>query len=252
MKTTIIGLIGSIGIIAVIIATKQDLEYFWNWQALLLTLGGTIAATITYFSAQALKFSLDVIGKLVSKKRKNPYNLVELIVKISKATRSKDMLEILEENEFNDNQFLKKGLILVADNVDALHIKEILTRQSQALTAQYRIAERVFAVSGSFAPMFGMLGTVMGLIAMLGRIQTPDMIPPAMGLALVTTMYGLILAVAFFIPISGKIRDINHFETDYRELAIEGILAIYSQDSPMIIRERLMSFLKPWNVKYEK
>jgi chemotaxis protein MotA len=161
-------------------------------------------------------------------------------------------LEILDDTELNNNQFLKKGLILVADNVDALHIKEILTRQSQALTAQYRIAERVFAVSGSFAPMFGMLGTVMGLIAMLGKIQTPDMIPPAMGLALVTTMYGLILAVTLFIPISGKIRDVNHFETDYRELIIEGILAINSNENPLIIKERLMSFLKPWKVKYEK
>ena len=252
MRTTIIGLLCSIAIVALAIITQQDASKFLNWKALLITLGGTIAATLTYFSGPALDFTSNVLAKMFHRKKLIGYTLIESIVDISKEIHFSDMLEIINRKDVQDNDFLRKGLGLIADEVPPTHVREILVRQSQAITAQYRVTERVFAVAGSFAPMFGMIGTIMGLIAMLGEITSPEAILPAMGLALVTTLYGLLLSAIFFIPFSGKIRDLNHFETNYRSLIIEGVLAIQAHENPHVIYEKLISYLNPWETKDEK
>jgi chemotaxis protein MotA len=251
MITTILGLLCSIAIIMLAIVTQSDPAQFLNWKAMLITLGGTIAATLTYFSSPALDFTTNVLLKMFKRKEVIGYKLIEIIVDISKEIHFKDMLEIMNREDIKDLEFLKKGLGLIADDVPPKHLKEILVRQSRAITSQYRVTERVFAVAGGFAPMFGMIGTILGLIAMLGKISTPEAILPAMGIALVTTLYGLLLSAIFFIPFSGKIRDLNHFETNYRNLMIEGILAIQAKENPHVIYEKLISYLNPWELKDE-
>jgi len=84
------------------------------------------------------------------------------------------------------------------------------------------------------------------------KINDPQEIPYSMGLALITTMYGLILSATFFIPISGKIRDMNHIQTNHRALIIEGVMAIYQKEKAHIVNERLLSYLNPWDLKYEE
>jgi len=252
MKTTILGLFLSLFIILLVILSKQNVSLFISWQSLAITLGGTLAATVTYFSAEALDFTTDVLVKLFKRKEINPMELVKIIVKTAQDIHYKDILDLIENEEIAKAPFFRKGLILIADDVNPTYIKQILIRHSQAITAQYRIAERVFAVSGSFAPMFGMLGTVIGLISMLTKINDPQEIPYSMGLALITTMYGLILSATFFIPISGKIRDMNHIQTNHRALIIEGVMAIYQKENTHIVNERLLSYLNPWDLKYEE
>jgi len=122
-------------------------------------------------------------------------------------------------------------------------IRDILVRDSRTSIEKHRLAERVFRIAGSFAPMFGMMGTVIGLIGMLNRINDPSSIPAAMGLALVTTLYGLILSALIFKPISGKIRDKSHMDTRIREIIIDGVISLHDIENSQLLREKLNGYL---------
>ncbi|MEA3499747.1 MAG: MotA/TolQ/ExbB proton channel family protein [Candidatus Marinimicrobia bacterium] len=243
MFTTIIGLICGVGVImtAVFIHDSSSI-IFTNLPAALITIGGTISASMIYFSPLAMKDAFFSFLEIFKFKRNKMENIIDVLLEIDKKFHHTEMITILDSGIIQENPFLAKGLTLVADNVEPEEIKGILTRYSNSLTTQKKIAERVFSVSGSFAPMFGMAGTVIGLISMLSKIDNPSAIPAAMGLALITTLYGLILAALFFIPISGKIRDNNHQETRIRKVMIEGVLAIQKRENAEVLRERLNCF----------
>ena len=240
MKISIIfGLILGFGIILLTVFSNQNTSYYLNWSALAITLGGTLAAIIIYFSPNALRLAFAGFFKLFSEKVYLPNEVVNLIVDISKEAHNTSFKNIIKMESVNKMPFLKKGLTLVADGTDTNHLEEIMLRESKTITERGIVAERVFRMAGSFAPMFGMMGTVIGLIAMLHRVENPSAIPAAMGLALVTTLYGLILSALVFKPISGKIRDKNQIDSRIREIIIEGVLSIRRGENSQITKERL-------------
>ncbi len=244
MKSSIIiGFILGFGIILVIILTKEDVGYFFNPSALAITLGGTIAALIIYFSPHALKEAIKSFFNIFSEKQYSPPRIVDLVVDVNKSIRKTSYRNILNFDQVRSVPFLVKGLSLIVDGVSSNNLEEIMIRDSRSMYEGNRIAERVFGIAGSFAPMFGMMGTVIGLIAMLHRIDNPAAIPAAMGLALVTTLYGLILSALVFKPISGKIRDKNMTDSRVRDIIIEGVLSIQRGENSQITKERLIGFL---------
>jgi chemotaxis protein MotA len=118
-----------------------------------------------------------------------------------------------------------------------------LIQESISITERNSLGEQVFKTGGSLAPQFGMMGTIIGLIAMLNRVEDPASIPAAMGLALVTTLYGLLMSALFFKPAAGKIRLKNQINTKVRELIIQGVLSIQKEDNPQITKEKLSIYL---------
>lgn len=246
MITTIIGLLGGILVIALSTILTDSGTIFLSFPAALITLGGTISACLIYFSSSAINNAFYAFLEMFQNRRNNVNNAIENVVKISKELHYADMIEILHSDEVVNNNILHKGLTLVADSEKPEDIKDIMISYSNSLTAQKRIAEKVFSIAGSFAPMFGMIGTVKGLVSMLSKIDDPSAIPAAMGLALITTLYGLILSSLFFIPISGQIREINHQDSRIRQIYIEGILAIQRGDNSRILEERLTNYLLIW------
>ncbi len=243
MVTTVIGLICGIGIIMMSIILNDSYNIiFTNIPAALITIGGTASASLIYFSFSAIKDAFFSFLEIFKFKRNKMGGIIDTLLEIDKKFHHTEMINILDSESVQENSFLAKGLTLVADNVEPEEIKRILVRYSNSLTTQKKNAERVFSVSGSLAPMFGMAGTVIGLISMLSKINDPSAIPAAMGLALITTLYGLILAALFFIPISGKIRNINYQETRIRKIMIEGVLSIQKRENVQVLRERLNCF----------
>ena len=252
MFTTIFGLIcGTAVIVLSILMNNSSGMVFLNIPAAMITVGGTVSASMIYFSAYAMKNAFHSFFEVFKYKRSNMVKTIENIVAISKEAHYTEIMDILHSDLVMEDPFLKKGLTLVADAVEPIEIKRILVRYSNSITAQKRIAERVFAVSGSFAPMFGMTGTVIGLISMLSKISDPAAIPAAMGLALITTLYGLIISALFLIPISGQIRDINHQESRVRQIIIEGVLSIQKNENSQILNERLNGFIIDWKIEKE-
>ncbi len=242
--STIIGFLLGFFILGFAIFTKEDVHFYLSWPSLAITLGGTIAATIIYFTPKALFYALKATVKIFTDRQHDPKKVMELLVDINKRSRTTTYSTILKSAAVKRIPFLEKALTLVADGVERRKIEDILHRENRSLTERDRIAERVYSIAGSFAPMFGMMGTVIGLIAMLNRVENPEKIPAAMGLALVTTLYGLILSALFFKPLSGKIRDKNNIDTNVRDIIIEGILSIQERENPQITKERLLGYVK--------
>ncbi len=245
MRTTIIlGLVCGFGLIYAVMFMDNSIPYFLNHSALIVVLGGTISAMMIYFSPYALRCALSVFYRLLTEKQVDRGNLINLIIVLSKKARRSGFIDLYSSAKDLGIPFLEKGLRLLADGVDENELFDILSRESDTTFTEHRTAERFFRVAGSFSPLFGILGTVMGLIAMLNNITNPAAIPAAMGMALVTTFYGIAFSALFFKPISGKIKDKNNTENQKRKIIVEGILAIYRGENSQKTKERLMTYLQ--------
>ncbi len=242
-STTIFGLLLGFGTISLIIKMDGSFYFFTNWEAFAVVFIGTISAMIVYFSPTALKHAFRTFFKLLTERQISNENLIELIVYMSRKARSVGFIDLYQSSRDLGIPFLEKGLMLLADGIDIESVQEILLQDSQTIYIEHKVAERFFRTAGSFSPLFGILGTVMGLISMLNNIQNPAAIPGAMGLALVTTFYGLILSALFFKPISGKIKDKNETERQKRKIIIEGVIAIQQGENSQRTKEKLTSFV---------
>ena len=244
MKSSlIIGLILGIIIIVFVISLNENVNVFINYSGLLITLGGTICAILIYFSYSDINHAFKAFVKIISEKDYSEKEIINSLVEINNDAKKKGVNNITNFESYTKFPFLIKGLNLVADNMDPAFIRDVMLRENRGITRKHNIAENVYYVAGSISPMFGMMGTVIGLIAMLNRVQKPEEIPAAMGFALVTTLYGLILAALIFKPVSGKIGVRNLRNTRLRLLVLEGILSIQRGDTNLILKERLHGFL---------
>jgi len=244
MKSSlIIGLIVGLAIIVFVIYLNEDVSLFLNYSGLLITIGGTLCAILIYFSYSDIKHAFSSLGQIISEKDYSEQEIIDSLIEINNEARKNGVNNITNVETYTNFPFLIEGMSLVADNMDPSFIRDVMLRENRGLTRKDNIGENVFYIAGSLSPMFGMMGTVIGLIAMLNKVQKPEEIPAAMGLALVTTLYGLILAAVIFKPISGKIGIRNLRNTRLRLLALEGILSIQRGDSNMILKERLHGFL---------
>lgn len=244
MKSSLIfGLVVGLAIIVYVIYLNEDVSLFLNYSGLLITIGGTLCAILIYFSYSDIKHAFSSLGQIISEKDYKEQEIIDSLIEINNEARKNGVNNITNVETYTNFPFLIEGMSLVADNMDPTFIRDVMLRENRGLTRKHNIGENVFYIAGSLSPMFGMMGTVIGLIAMLNKVQKPEEIPAAMGLALVTTLYGLIMAALIFKPISGKIGIRNLRNTRLRLLVLEGILSIQRGDSNMILKERLHGFL---------
>lgn len=241
--SVIIGLFFGFGLIILVIFLTQQPGLYVNLGALAITLGGTLAALIIYFSPMALQKAYISFRNIFRYKQYYPSDMLDLVVNTCRRSHKMSIKELLEDPSIQGIPFFHKAINLVADGVEGEDINYILQRENRTITERNIIAERVFRIAGSFSPMFGMMGTVIGLISMLHQVKDPAAIPAAMGLALVTTLYGLILSALVFKPISGKIRDKNQIDTRVRDIIIVGVLAIRAGENSQILKEKLLGYI---------
>jgi len=241
-STTLLGLLLGFGTIYLVISADGSITYFANWEAFVIVTIGTISALTIYFTPYALATAFKIFFRLLTERQISDANLVELMVYLSRKARRVGFIELFQTTKGIGIPFLEKGLMLLADGMEKDSIEEILEQESETIYAEHKIAERFFRTGGSFSPLFGILGTVMGLISMLHNIQNPQAIPAAMGLALVTTFYGLIFSALFFKPIAGKINNKNESEYQKRKIIIEAVLSIQRGENSQRIKERLVTF----------
>jgi chemotaxis protein MotA len=143
------------------------------------------------------------------------------------------------------NPFMAKGIGMLVDGTPPDLIKKSLTKDIQAMRNRHRGGADIFSAWGEIAPAMGMIGTLIGLVQMLANMSDPKAIGPAMAIALLTTMYGAILANVFCLPISQKLRNQSDLETANCELIIEAIFFIQNGGNPRILTDFLSSFLSP-------
>jgi chemotaxis protein MotA len=171
--------------------------------------------------------------------------LISNLADMATRARKEGLLSLQASTDDVDDPFYKAGLQLVIDGQEADTIEQILTTELQYLEERHKVGAELMKAMGTFAPAFGMIGTIIGLIQMLGSMEDPSSIGPSMAIALVTTFYGALLANAVFLPMATKLQTLSSFEVQNKTLIMEGLLSIHAGDNPRILRQKLSSFVSP-------
>lgn len=171
--------------------------------------------------------------------------IIAKFVEFATKARRDGLLALESDVEALEEPFFKKGLQLVVDGTDPALIRSILETELASMEGRHTNGIKIFVNIATLAPAFGMIGTLIGLINMLAHMDDPATIGPSMSVALITTMYGSIIANLFMNPISYKLATRSAQEVAMKELILEGVLSIQSGDNPRVIEERLKAFLSP-------
>ncbi len=167
------------------------------------------------------------------------------MVEYANIARREGLLSLEEKLEELEEPFLSKGIRLIIDGFPQETVKNILAIELEYMEQRHGTGKGILDAMGNFAPAFGMIGTLIGLVAMLQTLDDPSQIGGGMATALLTTFYGALFANLFFIPLAGKLDTRNREETLLREIMIEGLLSIQAGDRPQLVAEKLKSFVAP-------
>lgn len=223
------------------IADGGDVGIFWNMPSVLIVVGGSCAAVVLNYSAGRLGWALIHAVRLARQKLPDPHDLVDQLYLMAITARRSGLLK-LEEGIPEHDQFLAKAVQMLVDGVDRASMTKMLRTELDQNLERSADSQAIFRSWGSYAPAFGMVGTLIGLINMLNTLSSPDTIGPAMAVALVTTLYGALLANLLFLPLAGKIAEMSSKDFLHQQMVIEGIGDIQKGVNPRIIEERLRLF----------
>ena len=239
---TLIGLLAGILIIVMAMIVGSSIGIFINIPGILIVMGGTAAATLMKFSLKDFIYALKVGFKLSFFDNANePQALIERIMDLADKARKGGLL-VLEEEQI-DNPFLKRGVQLGVDGYDPELVKKLLQNEMDYAVERQELSQGIFKGIGDAAPAFGMVGTLVGLVQMLSNMSDPSSIGPAMAVALLTTLYGAIIANLIAIPIADKIGLRTAEVMKVKGLLIAGVGGILDGDSPRIIEDVMKSYL---------
>lgn len=244
--TTVIGLILGFGLVGFSIATGEGgIVVFLHGPSMMIVFGGTLAVTMINFPMGEMKGLIKVVLRTLLFKLPSPTDEIERVIEYANLARKEGLLAL--ENKLNevDDAFFHKGVQLVIDGFPAETVRDIMELEAEWQRQRHANGKKMMDALGSFAPAFGMIGTLVGLVQMLQNLSDPSKIGGGMATALLTTLYGAMAANMAFIPMAGKLDQRAKEEALLRDLMIEGIVAIQSGDGPQLIKEKLKSFLPP-------
>lgn len=246
---TLAGLIAGIAFIITGIRLNGDIANFYDLPSIMITLGGTFAATLISYPLKTVGNVFKISRNAFFTKEDDPNEIIEKIINLANIARREGLLALEEAAHELDDDYLEKGILLIVDGTDPELVKNIMETELTFIEERHRQGQDLFRSMGASAPAFGMIGTLIGLINMLKHLDDPSTLGPSMAVALVTTFYGSVLANLFFNPTAEKLKYKSDQEILYKEILLEGILSIQAGENPRIIEEKLKAFLSP---KYRK
>lgn len=257
---TVLGIIiGSIILLLSMIDYQQGqfIYAFLNWQGLALVLGGTFAAILINYPLSQVRCVFHGLGKVLVSEPAGYSDVVEEVVRLSHISKQKGLLGIEHEIDGIDDRYMQFALteMLVYNDVESL--RQSLDNRLINMRLRHLTCQEVYANMATYAPAFGMMGTVMGLIIMMttqvvdtgspyGGAEAQDMLGNllnGMGLALVTTFYGVLFSNLVFMPIAGKLKVLTDAEVLRNEMIIHGVLALKNTEPTLLIKEKLLAFV---------
>lgn len=222
-----------------------DISAYWDIKSIIITLGGTLASTITSFPIRDIGNVLKVAKNAFVHTETSLDQVIIDIITLANIARKEGLLSLEEYADNLDDEFLSKGIMLIVDGTEPDLVRNIMETELLYLEERHANGQRLFETAASYAPAFGMIGTLIGLINMLRTIDDPSTIGPNMSVALVTTFYGVVLANVVFLPLARKLKARNNEEILAKELIVEGLLSIQAGENPRIIEEKLKTFIPP-------
>lgn len=240
---TVAGIVAGIGLMAGSLLMGGNPKLFWNVPSLMVTVGGSFAAVLINFSFQDVKNVFGTVKQAFTTDLMDPEELIELFGELARKARREGLLALEDDADRLDDPFFKKGIQMMVDAMEPETIRQILETDMAYMARRHEIGQSIFKAWGNLAPAFGMIGTLMGLVQMLAKLDSPEALGPSMALALITTFYGAIMAYMIFIPLAGKLGLRSEQEMMLHQMMLEGIITIQSGVNPRILEERLRSFL---------
>ncbi|MCR5503360.1 MAG: MotA/TolQ/ExbB proton channel family protein [Lachnospiraceae bacterium] len=245
---SLIGFVGCFGMILVGIATSAgfaNIGRYADIPSVVITIGGSIFATMTMFSMKDFVGSLKTITMIFKSPTDDIAAMIKKIIDLSNVARKEGLLSLEEAAGELDDAFMKKGILLIVDGTDPELVRGILETEMVSIEGRHKAKMKFWDSWGTMGPAWGMIGTLLGLVNMLYEMDDPSSIGPSMAVALITTLYGSVLANWVCAPVSGKLGANNDNEMMMKEIMIEGLLSIQAGENPRVIEEKLKSFLAP-------
>ncbi len=233
---------GAFLILVTIIASGKALSFI-NPLGLIMVLGGTFAATMIQFSISEMHQAWLGFRSILYAREEAILERILYFVDLSKKIRREGLLVLDIEATKTKDLYLAKALEITVDGTDPDTIRRVLETEIRTSIEQQLRAVSVFQTMATYAPAFGLIGTIIGLVGLLGSLNSPEAVGPAMSIALMTTLYGALLANLIFLPVAGKLKMRSEEDALISSITIEGVLCIARQDNPIVIEQKLQSFL---------
>ena len=244
---TIIGWLISIGAVGLLIWQQDQMTMFFGTSTAIISIvfvfGGTLSGTMMRYSMGHFVSSLGVVAKIFGSGSQNPQALIDEIVDMADVARKSGFLE-LEKRKISDD-FLADGIRQLIDGSKPEVLKQTMVSNMKGIIDRNLASEKVWRSMGDTSPAFGMIGTVIGLVAMMANMDDPKAIGPAMAAALLTTLWGSVLANVFFLPVADKLKFRSNDAKLSLLISIDGVMAIQGGQNPRVIASVLAAYLDP-------
>ena len=264
---TLIGLLAGMTIIVIgILQSGGKLFWFFNFNSLLIVVGGTFAATMVNLPLNAVKNVFNILKNVFKGEDYDYVGIINEIVEKAQKARKDGLLSLEADLPNMREGFFKNGIELAINERESSRLRTFLNLEMNNIASRHIAGQELFLYMGSYAPAFGMLGTVLGLIVMMNNFAGRDIsseisasydiadrfaeLLSGMGLALITTFYGVFMANMIFLPIGGKLKRRSENEMMLKSIVVEGIISIHAREHPILIKEKLMTFV-PSFVRYQ-
>jgi len=242
-RSLLMGIAVSLALLILAIMAGGAAVDFVHVPSLILVLGGTIGATLVHFSGKDLEHAWHALGDVIRAHDFDPASRIRYLMRLAYLSRMRGTLVLEREAQRTDDAFLKTALELAADNQPPDDVRRILETEKRTAAKRAARAVQVFETMGSYAPALGLIGTLIGLIQMLSALDNPATVGPAMSMALITTLYGALFANLLCLPLAGKLANLSEEEALIKSLTIEATISLCKQENPIILEQRLQSFL---------
>ena len=240
---TLIGIIGAFIVVIYSMALGGPLSMFWDFPSVLMVFVGSMFVVLMKFSLSQFLGAMKVAGRAFSYKLAAPADLIVEVVELADAARKGGLLTL--EGKEVSSDFLKKGIQLLVDGHDADVVRGVLKKELNQTLERHDTGQKIWRAFGDVGPAMGMIGTLVGLVAMLANMSDPKSIGPAMAIALLTTFYGAVLANMVAMPIADKLVLRKAEEARIKSMMIDGLLGIQAGQNPRVIEEMLSTYLSP-------
>jgi chemotaxis protein MotA len=255
---TLIGLFAGMTIIVIgILQSGGKLYWFISFNSILIVVGGTLAATMVNLPLKAVKNLFNILKNVFKGEDYDYVGIINEIVEKAQKARKDGLLSLEADLPNMREGFFKNGIELAINERESSRLRTFLNLEMNNITSRHIAGQELFLYMGSYAPAFGMLGTVLGLIVMMNNFAGSGeevsasydvsekfaQLLSGMGLALITTFYGVFLANMIFLPIGGKLKRKSENEMMLKNIVVEGIISIHAREHPLLIKEKLMTFV---------
>ncbi len=234
-----------LGVILILAAIGSSIPAFIDVPSLLIVVGGTVAATLVSYPLERVMSASQVFMKTLFFSLPKNTEIIKTLIDFATRARRDGILALEEASQNIEDPFFKKGLQLAIDGNPPEIIEAVLNNEIDQMEQRHQIGAGIFAAMANYAPAFGMIGTLIGLVQMLRNLQDPSSIGASMAVALLTTFYGAVMANLFFLPIAAKLKYRAQEEKHQMEIIMAGILSIQAGDNPRVVEEKLKVYLPP-------